>query len=516
MTNTNLLSQLSHIATSFFNPASDEDLVEHILKAAIELTNADRGSIFLVAPNQKTDQELESLLAAGIKGTLRIPAGRGIVGYVTEHRLPVLANDVRSDQRFFPLIDEQTQYETKNILCVPILTPENECMGALELLNNHRGSFNNQDQQIAQVIALFAAVALKQHRKISNLKDKTSRLVQEQNNQSKSIPDDLLLTSKNTFFQETLSNLPLYAKSDSSILVLGESGTGKELVSRYLHLNSSRNQGPFVVLNCASIPETLFEAELFGVAKGAATGTVARVGKVELADGGTLFLDEIGEMPLAIQAKLLRVLQDKIVTRVGEEGSGKPINFRLVAATNRDLKAMVADGKFREDLYYRLNVLSLHLPALRERKEDLPVLIESILKYFQKTRGWKSRKLSNEAIDHLSHCEWPGNIRELQNRIERAIILAGDRMELNIADFRTSDGSISSVSNKSESANSTTLIDASHFLKMMDLPLKQAKEEFESMIIEKALKESHGNKTEASKKLGITREGLRKALLRAA
>lgn len=218
------------------------------------------------------------------------------------------------------------------------------------------------------------------------------------------------------------------AKTDATVLIYGESGTGKELLARSIHFQSDRRDHPFVVVNCGAITETLLESELFGHEKGAFTGAHSRkLGKFELADGGSIFLDEVGEMSPAMQVKLLRVLQDQTFERVGGT-TAITVNVRVIAATNRDLKKMVKEGTFREDLYYRLNVIPLELPPLRERKEDLPTLCDFLLAKHCRRLHKKIRGISSQAMRVLKRYSWPGNIRELDNVIERAIILSRDEI----------------------------------------------------------------------------------------
>jgi transcriptional regulator with GAF, ATPase, and Fis domain len=208
------------------------------------------------------------------------------------------------------------------------------------------------------------------------------------------------------------------------VLILGESGTGKEMVARAIHQRSGRHYGPFVAINCSAIPDTLLESELFGHEKGAFTGAVARrPGRFELADGGTLFLDECGDLPLDVQVKLLRVLQEREFERVGGQDTIR-VDVRVVSATHRDLEQQIADGKFREDLYYRLNVFPVRLPPLRERLEDLPRLVEHFVAKFNRVTGKSVRGFDATALGALSQYAWPGNVRELENVVERAIIVA--------------------------------------------------------------------------------------------
>ena len=229
------------------------------------------------------------------------------------------------------------------------------------------------------------------------------------------------IIGQSTTLAEVFKVLGKVAPTDSTVLVTGESGTGKELLVRALHANSQRAEKPFVPINCGAIPKDLLESELFGHEKGAFTHAIrSRPGRFEMGDGGTVFLDEIGEMDLSLQVKILRVLQEKEIERVGGTGS-KKVDVRIVAATNRDLEAEVAAGRFREDLYYRLNVIPLHLPPLRERKEDIPLLVEYFLGHLQTSGIFR---VSDRAMSCLINYQWPGNIRELRNVIERGVILA--------------------------------------------------------------------------------------------
>ncbi|MGQ9532166.1 MAG: sigma-54-dependent transcriptional regulator [Desulfotomaculales bacterium] len=290
--------------------------------------------------------------------------------------------------------------------------------------------------------------------------------------------------------QEVRRLIARVAGTDATVLITGESGTGKEVAALAIHQNSPRAKGPFIVVNCAALPEPLLESELFGHEKGAFTGAVARKqGRFELADGGTIFLDEIGEMPPAMQVKLLRVLQEKSFERVGGTETIK-VDVRVIAATNRDLKAAIQEGKFREDLYYRLNVVPIRMPALRERKEDIPLLVEYFLQKFRPR--YQAHTISPAAMELLRRYHWPGNIRELQNVIERAMIICqGEEIlpehlppEIQAAP-RPAGGLI------------------------VDFPDEGINlEQLEKELIIKALEKTGGNQTRAAQLLGITRSTL--------
>ncbi len=295
---------------------------------------------------------------------------------------------------------------------------------------------------------------------------------------------------------ELLETVALVAPTEATVLITGESGTGKELIASAIHLNSPRREKPFIQLNCAAITETLLESELFGHEKGAFTGADRRKeGRFRLANRGSIFLDEISEMSVAMQAKLLRVLQEQEIQRVGGEEVLR-IDVRVIAATNRDLKAEIEGGRFREDLYYRLNVVTLPVPALRERREDIPLLAQHFLDSFAEKNRKQIKGFTPQAMDRLVRYDWPGNVRELMNAVERGVILCrGDYVSE--MDFPLS---VSDVPAPEREAVREELL--------ADLPL----EEVEKVTILKTLESAGGNKSETARRLGITRRTLHKKL----
>lgn len=300
---------------------------------------------------------------------------------------------------------------------------------------------------------------------------------------------------RNSKIQELLRILPKIAESNSNVLITGESGTGKEFFATALHNLSPRKENNFVAINCASLPEGLLESELFGHMKGAFTGAVSnKQGLFEIANRGTLFLDEIGDMPLSLQAKLLRVIENGTFRRVGGTEDIK-VDVRIIAATNKNLQDEIGSGRFREDLFYRLNVIPIHLPPLRERREDIPLLIDYFLKKFSKT----PKKISPGAMKVLMNCPWKGNIRELENAIER-IVLMTDQEEITVSDIPED-----IISLPTESS-------ALPILTENGVELDRIIEEIEKRYIREALRLSKGNKTEAAKLLNITFRSLRHRL----
>ncbi|MDD2309381.1 MAG: sigma-54 dependent transcriptional regulator [Desulfuromonadaceae bacterium] len=294
-----------------------------------------------------------------------------------------------------------------------------------------------------------------------------------------------------TPIRELIAKAERIADSRLSVIISGETGTGKELFAKAIHYNSPRSAMPFVAVNCSAIPDSLFESEMFGIEKGVATGVDARVGKIEHAQGGTLFLDEIGEIPLQFQAKLLRVLEERSLERVGSRTT-IPVDLRIITATNRDLKKEIAAGTFREDLFYRLNGVELRIPPLRERRDDIDLIARHFLDKWRRNCGRPPMRFGKEVVEQLRRHPWPGNVRELENEIERAVALAyGD--SINVTDL------------------SETLQQP---LKLTTTTPQSLLKDSEKQLIEQALREAKGNKTQTAERLGMSREGLRKKLKR--
>ncbi|HEX8433650.1 sigma-54 dependent transcriptional regulator [Archangium sp.] len=299
-------------------------------------------------------------------------------------------------------------------------------------------------------------------------------------------------------FRAMMDTLRQAAPSTATILLLGESGTGKELAARALHEQSNRAKGPFVAINCGALPESILEAELFGVERGAFTGAVARrEGRFERASGGTLFLDEVGEMPLAAQVKLLRVLQEGELERLGGTQTVK-VDVRIVAATNKDLQREVAEGRFREDLYYRLNVVEVRIPALASRREDIPLLADAFLRRFAAKNGKALRGFSPDALSTLENYAWPGNVRELEHAVERAVVLAKSDV-LEVVDLP-------------ETVRKGPLGSAGQLV----IPIGTPMEEVERRVIHETLRHTKGDKTLAARLLGIAARTIYRKLEREA
>ena len=406
------------------NYADATTLLTQIIESATRLTEGEASSLILKNPE---DQKLYFEIALGPVGRemkkFTLKPGEGIAGWVAEHSQSLIVNDVETDSRFYGEISKSTGFRTYSILAVPMLVRDT-CVGVIEIINKKdKKYFTQEDLQWLEIFAVQAAIAIENVRYLERAREEIGFL-REQIGKDKGYH---VLVSASPVIKEKLELIERVAPTDSSVLILGESGVGKELFAEQLHLKSSRNQGPFIRVNCAALPEGLLESELFGHVKGAFTDAVQnRRGRFELADGGTIFLDEIGDLPLKLQAKLLRVLQQKTFERVGSSDS-VTVDVRIVAATNRDIEALVESGEFRSDLYYRLNVLPFYIPPLRQRKEDIPVLADYFLKKFSRETKKQFRGFMDEAIELMLSYSWPGNVRELENAVERACVIAKDK-----------------------------------------------------------------------------------------
>ncbi|MGA9522371.1 MAG: sigma-54-dependent Fis family transcriptional regulator [Myxococcaceae bacterium] len=392
----------------------------HTLVDRVAVTmQADRGTLYLLDPARG---ELFSRAAHLPEiSQIRLKLGQGVAGYVAAHGVPVNVPDPHGEKRFFSDIDRMTGYRTTSMLAVPLRGADSELFGVLQVLNRRGGGpFTDDDVQQLEAIARQIGVALESTSLVQEI-----RRAREQPNAPVGYFFNRII-GESPAMQGVYRLVSKAATTHATVLIQGESGCGKELFARAVHVNSARREKPFVKVDCAALPASLIENELFGHEKGAFTGADHRVeGKFEAAHGGTVFIDELGELPLSVQGKLLRVLQDREFERVGGTQTVK-IDVRIVAATNRDLVRMVAEGRFREDLYYRIKVVELVLPPLRDRgAED----IERLARHFVASAARKHRlpsvpRLSPAALELLRGYRWPGNVRELENCIESAVVLS--------------------------------------------------------------------------------------------
>ncbi len=413
----------------------------------------------------------------------RYKLGEGVTGKVAQSGDPMIIKKTLES----PLYLNRTERATgeMSFICVPIKAGKN-VIGTLSVDRDYDDTTDlNSLSDALQIVASLVAQAAEIRRKAqenSHKLEEENQLLREQL-KDRFRPSNIIGTSHE--MQEVYDQIAQVSSSATSVLIQGETGTGKELVAAAIHYNSDRSDKPFVKAHCAALPENIIESELFGHVKGAFTGATGdRKGRFELADGGTLFLDEIGEIPPSIQIKLLRVVQEREFERVGDVKTIK-VNVRLIAATNKDLQAMSAEGKFREDLFYRLNVFPIFVPPLHKRKSDILLLADHFLEKYSRDSGKDVRRLSSEVIDMLYSYHWPGNVRELENMVERAVLLTeGDVVYPHHLP--------------------PTLQTAEATGRRPESSLKESVDSFERDLIVDALKSTRGNMASAARSLKTT------------
>jgi Nif-specific regulatory protein len=406
------LALLVRVSTSVNSIRETEGLQRELLRLVFEAVPAERGAILLVGEDGRIVSELGLDRAGDVSRAVEV--SRTVVRQVVEDGTAVLADDLIEGS--FDTSESLRAARLSSLLCAPLVL-YGRALGAVYLTaSDPAAHFDEGHLQIVTVICRVAAVALDNARRVERLESENDLLRAESSVEHGMVGESAAMKKVYQFIARV-------APADTTVLIRGESGTGKELAARALHTNGPRRERPFVAINCAALTETLLESELFGHEKGAFTGALAqKKGKLEVADGGTLFLDEVGEMAPVLQAKLLRVLQEREFERVGGTRTIRA-DVRVVAATNRDMEVAVKAGGFRQDLYYRLNVVSFEMPPLRARREDIPLLASYfVAKYAAKFKRGVTG-LSPEARECLTAYDWPGNVRELENAVERALVL---------------------------------------------------------------------------------------------
>jgi Nif-specific regulatory protein len=463
------------------NYADINSLLTQILESATRLCGGEASSLLLV--NRET-RELYFEVSLGGAGAevkrFTIKMGEGIAGWVALHNKSIIVNDAENDNRHRHDISKYLNYPSKTMLAVPMRVKD-ECLGVIELINKKdRELFTQDDLEWLEIFANQAALAITNTKSIERAKNEI-QILQDRISTGQGYHT---MVSKSPIILEKIDIIDRVSKTDSSVLILGESGVGKEIFAEQIHLRSPRRDQPFIRVNCAALPEGLLESELFGHVKGAFTNAVAnRQGRFELADGGTIFLDEIGDLPLALQAKLLRVIQEKTFEKVGSDLT-VTVNVRILAATNKDIETLVEKGEFRSDLYYRLNVLPIYIPPLRQRPEDIPELARHFLSRFMRETKKQFEGFSEDAMQAMLTYSWPGNIRELENCIERACVIG-----------------------KSKYIQQDDLFLKTNFSvpEFADRNLKNAVNVFKANFIRKVLEENGWNQTETARALDIQR-----------
>src|SRR5450432_85878 len=475
-------------------------LLDLIAREAISLLDCDRASIFLL---DRELNELWSKVALGSDEILRFDARFGIAGAAALTGQSVNVGDAYSDPRFYTAIDDKTGYRTRNVLAVAVRNQQGQIIGAFEALNKRIGSFTARDEESLAALASHAASAIETAQLIGELRRHQDELAQQNAHlwrevESKYATHGIIGTGPK--IQQVVRLVERIRDSLVNVLITGESGTGKELVAKAIHYTSPRVRKPFVALNCAALPETLVESELFGIEKGVATGVNSRVGHFQQADGGTLFLDEIGDLSLTAQAKILRVLQERVVERVGGR-TAIPVDVRVLAATNKNLEAEIAKAAFREDLYYRIKVIHIHMPPLREVREEIPLLANQFLKEYCRELGRGSMEFSLDVMRTLAAAAWPGNVRQLRNEVMRLAACARhniiDEDDLLEGLPTPGTGLGASACNAPQPARPPKLES-----------LKKAVADLEKRMISEALQSTRNNQQQAAKTLGLSRQGL--------
>lgn len=443
-----------------------------LMDAVIELTRADKGFLVLFEEGHPQVKVARNIQRETVDGAVK-ELSDSIVSKVIREQQPLIVSDVLNNAEFKSSLSV-VNLRLCSVMCVPLLEA-GEMLGLIYLGSNRvTALFDMAMLEACTVFASQAALLIRNALLLNALRSDNASLRQAL--EDKRFGD---IIGSAASMQDVFKTIRKVAPTDVAVLITGETGTGKELIAREIHRRSDRHAHPFIVINCGAIPEALLESELFGHVRGAFTGAVQnRDGRFQAAHRGTLFLDEIGEMPMSLQVKLLRALQDKIVTKVGDS-KAEAVDIRIIAATNKNVENEVKRGSFREDLYYRLNVVGIHLPPLRERGDDLMLIARYLLKRYSDDYHSKVRGFSPQCALLMKKFAWPGNIRQLENRLKKGVIMS-EHLLLTPDDLGLSDAELAPV-----------------------MPLNQAKEEFQRQYINDVLTRNNGNRTKTAHELGV-------------
>ncbi|MCP5513996.1 MAG: sigma 54-interacting transcriptional regulator [Spirochaetales bacterium] len=489
------LSLLFDISQILQKSENMQTALSPIIKHTVQTMEMLQGAITLL---NRHSREISIEASYGISEVfaekIKYKVGEGITGKVIETGEPITIENVSGNPLFLDKTESRKKWKNQSFICIPVKIGT-ETIGTISCQRQTSEGFSiEEDAKLLSIIGSMIALAAELRRTYQEeqekLKHENERLQNALKNKFK--PKNIIGSS--TAMQEVFDLIAQVSGSEATVLIRGESGTGKELIANAIHYNSRRADMPLIKVNCAALPETIIESELFGHEKGAFTGALStRKGRFELADGGTIFLDEIGDLSPTTQVKLLRILQEKEFERVGGNETIKS-SVRIIAATNRDLEKLLTEGKFREDLYYRLNVFPVHVPPLRSRKSDIMLLADYFTEKYSKKNNKDIKRISTPAIQLLTSYHWPGNVRELENCIERAVLISTD----DVIHGNHLPPSLQSAESTGTEIHNT---------------LQQAIDELEKEMILDALKSSHGNMTKAAKMLGISERimGLRKS-----
>jgi transcriptional regulator with GAF, ATPase, and Fis domain len=493
------LDQLLPLITSKCQEVLDAEGV------AVLLLDREKGELYFGYTSQ-ADPEVAAKLTR-----LRFAADRGIAGSVLKSGHAERVDDTASDPRFFTGVDRRTGITTRSILAAPLIARD-QTIGVIEAVNHRDGPFRDEDLPLLESLAEVIAIALSNADRFAQIQ--TSEQVLRR--QVGALRSDLIkldlereIIGTSAAMAQVLRLIASAAASPISVLIEGETGTGKELVARAIHRASDRATGPFIAVNCAAFTETLLESELFGHRRGAFTGATSdEPGVFRAANTGVILLDEVGEMLLPMQAKLLRVLQEGEITPVGESRPQK-VDVRVLSSTNRDLSAAVTAKTFREDLYYRLAVFPIRLPPLRDRREDIPLLASRFLARSSQGSGKRIDEIDADALDALVRFNWPGNVRQLKNEIERAVALAANGQSIGKAQLWAALGGSAEKHPPPDSVGALPSMDD---LAIQSQPLAKARADFEARYIASVLARTGGKVTQAARLLGISRVALHKRI----
>ena len=448
------------------------DLLNALMDAVVAITNADKGFLILLEGNELRVKVARNLKRENLADALS-QLSDSIIEKVVKLRKAVIVSDALHDAEFSNAMSVMN-LKLSSVMCVPLLERGN-LLGVLYVGNDSVAElFEEPSLEVLTIFASQASLIIRNALLVNELQ-LDNKLLSEKLEQMRY--GDIIGSC--TAMQEVFKKVTKIATTDISVLITGETGTGKELIAREIHRRSNRLKGPFVTINCGAIPDNLLESELFGHVRGSFTGAIAnKAGKFQAADGGTLFLDEIGEMPVSLQVKILRALQERVVMRVGDNRP-ESVDIRIITATHRDLESDIKAGRFREDLYYRLNVVNVQLPPLRDRGEDVMVIAKYLLSRFVDEFKSSVKGFSPNAVIAMRKFLWPGNIRQLENHLKKAIVLA-DKALLGPEDLGLTADVLPAI-----------------------LPLADAKEKFQREYINEVLEINNGNRTKTARDLGV-------------
>ena len=426
---------------------------------------------------------------------MRFPDDVGVAAWVLRENRPAIIQDATQDPRFFSGVDLRGDFATRSMICCPLRSRRGP-IGVLYALNKREGPFTERDSRLLEILSGTVAIAIENAQLYGEARQQASSLERE-NRRLKGEAGARFhvggIIGSSAPMRRLFALLEKVVETDTTVLIHGETGTGKELIANIIHYNGPRRAKPFVAENCGALAEHLLESELFGHVRGAFTGAISdKKGLFELANGGTIFLDEIGEMSPGMQVKLLRVLEEGRVRRVGGSDH-KDVDMRIISATNRNLEEEVKAGRFREDLFYRIHVFPITLPPLRERSEDIPLLVNHFLEKYAAKLGRPTPGMEPRALELMTRYEWHGNVRELENEIERAMTLLDPDGKLDVEHLSEK---IHGASDKPVS------------LDALDGTLQEVTERIERQMVTRALNQTNGNRSQAARILGLTRQGL--------